>query len=246
MTMAVAEDHRRRARSPGMAERLVNAFGLVLLLVLGTFVLSSLVRFHGWGAVGIVAMGSLSATVALRSARARHSVAIWARRFALLAVVIAVAGAIAGGRVFFGSGAAILCALLTVAGFAVLRAVVTEQRVGFRTILGAVSVYLILGLLFAFLYVATEQAQNTPFFGVGTHVETGDFPFFSMTTLTTTGYGNLVPGGQPGKMFASLEMLMGQIFLVTLIARLVSMWEPGKWLKTGAGLADDEPQEQRP
>ena len=54
----------------------------------------------------------------------------------------------------------------------------------------------------------------------------GDFIFFSFTTLTTTGYGNLVPDGQPGRMFAGLEMLLGQIFLVTLIAGLVSLWRP--------------------
>jgi hypothetical protein len=60
-----------------------------------------------------------------------------------------------------------------------------------------------------------------------------------MTTLTTTGYGNLVPAYQPGKMFSVTEMLMGQVFLVTLIARLVSMWEPGRWLRQAGGLAEE-------
>ena len=58
-------------------------------------------------------------------------------------------------------------------------------------------------------------------------VRGSDFLFFSFTTLTTTGYGNLVPAGQPGKMFSGFEMLMGQIFLVTLVAGLVSLWRPG-------------------
>jgi hypothetical protein len=56
--------------------------------------------------------------------------------------------------------------------------------------------------------------------------------FFSFTTLTTTGYGNLVPAAQPGKMFAGFEMLLGQIFLVTLIAGLVSLWRPGQVMRT--------------
>ena len=122
--------------------------------------------------------------------------------------------------------------------------VVTENRVGFRTILGAVSVYLTLGLLFSFLYVSIGRIQHQPFFGAGVHLGRGDFPFFSLTTLTTTGYGNLVPAGQPGKMFAVMEMLLGQVFLVTLIARLVSLWEPGRWLRHGAGLAQDPSEEQ--
>ena len=120
----------------------------------------------------------------------------------------------------------IVCILLLAAG-AILRTVLTETEVGFRTILGAISVYTILGLLFSFLYAAMDRVQSAPFFGTGVSVNGGDFLFFSFTTLTTTGYGNLVPAGQPGKMFAGLEMLMGQIFLVTLVAGLVSLWRPG-------------------
>jgi hypothetical protein len=49
--------------------------------------------------------------------------------------------------------------------------------------------------------------------------------------LTTTGYGNLVPGGQPGRLLAGLEMMIGQIFLVTLVAGLVSLWRPGEAIR---------------
>jgi hypothetical protein len=51
--------------------------------------------------------------------------------------------------------------------------------------------------------------------------------FFSFTTLTTTGYGSLVPDGNPGQSFAVLEMLIGQLFLVTAVAKVVSAWQPG-------------------
>ena len=63
------------------------------------------------------------------------------------------------------------------------------------------------------------------------HPAGSDFLFFSYTTLTTTGYGNLVPGGQPGRMIAGLEMMIGQIFLVTLVAGLVSLWRPGEGMR---------------
>ena len=107
----------------------------------------------------------------------------------------------------------------------VLGAVLGEREVGFKTILGAISVYVILGLLFTFLYAGIDRFQAGTFFEQPT--QTGDFLFFSITTLTTTGYGNLIPAAQPGRMLAGLEMLMGQIFLVTLIAGLVSLWRPG-------------------
>jgi DNA-binding beta-propeller fold protein YncE len=53
--------------------------------------------------------------------------------------------------------------------------------------------------------------------------------FFSFTTLTTTGYGNLVPAGQPGQSLAVMEMIIGQLFLVTALGKIVSVWRPGTW-----------------
>ena len=114
---------------------------------------------------------------------------------------------------------------------AVLRRVVTTAEVGSRTILGAISVYTVLGILFTFLYGTIERIQGGAFFEGVPHPAGSDFLFFSYTTLTTTGYGNLVPGGQPGRMLAGLEMMIGQIFLVTLVAGLVSLWRPGEALR---------------
>ena len=53
--------------------------------------------------------------------------------------------------------------------------------------------------------------------------------FFSFITLTTTGYGNLVPAGNPGQSMAVLEALIGQLFLVTAVAKLVTAWKPKAW-----------------
>jgi hypothetical protein len=219
--------------------RLVNAFGLVLLLVLSTFVLLSLLAYKGWTGVCIALVTALTGTVALATARARHDVLRWAGRIAALSVLLAVVGAFSDERAFFGASALLNALVLLVGALAVLRAVLTEERVGFRTILGAVSVYISLGILFAFLYVGLDKLQGRPFFGHDTPMGTGDFPYFSIVTLTTTGYGDFTPAGQPGRMFAVLEMLMGQVFLVTLIARLVSLWRPGAWLREGAGIAED-------
>lgn len=223
-------------------DRVTDAFGLVLLLLISTYIAGSLLPFHGLGGVVVVGLGTLSATIALATARARPRIVMWAGRLSVVTLILTIIGALADSRSVFGVAAIMQVVLLGAAGLAVLRAVVTEEQVGFRTILGAISVYIILGLLFTFVYVAVDKLQGTPLFGASTPVQRGDFLFFSLTTLTTTGYGNLVPAGQPGKMLAAMEMLMGQIFLVTLIARLVSMWRPGRWLRGGAGIAagDDE------
>ena len=52
--------------------------------------------------------------------------------------------------------------------------------------------------------------------------------FFSFTTLTTTGYGNLVPAENPGQSFALAEMLIGQLFLVTAVAKVINSYRPAK------------------
>jgi uncharacterized membrane protein len=105
--------------------------------------------------------------------------------------------------------------------------------VDLQTVLGAIAAYLLVGMFFAFLYRALGALQSEMFFGSQGE---GTFPqdlFFSFTTLTTTGYGNLVPAANPGQSFAVLEMLVGQLFLVTAVAKVISAWQPGQ---AGSGL----------
>jgi hypothetical protein len=201
------------------------AFGLVLLLVVATYVLASLTHFAGWSAVALAAVGGASVVVALGSSGAGPQVVRAAFAVVVLGVCLALIGALGSGDGFYAAAGLLQTLLLVVATFWVLRVVLTEPAVTFRTILGAISVYMIFGLLFSSLYTALDRLQAAPFFANGGG-GTGDFIFFSFTTLTTTGYGNLVPAGQPGQMFAGLEMLLGQIFLVTLVAGLVSLWRP--------------------
>jgi hypothetical protein len=218
------------ARGPGerwtrFAARIANAFGLVLLLVLAIYVLASLVPYSGWGGVALAAATSTCATVALVSSGARPPLPHWSTALGAVAVVLAVVSALGGGSAALGVAALIQVVLLVVASGEMLGASLREQEVNFRTILGAISVYVLLGILFTYVYSAVDKLQAGQFFGQP--IKTGDFIFFSVTTLSTTGYGNLVPAGQPGRMLAGIEMLVGQIFLVTLIAGLVSLWRPG-------------------
>jgi voltage-gated potassium channel Kch len=117
--------------------------------------------------------------------------------------------------------------LLSIAAGTILRRVIVAVAVDFRTILGAISVYTLQGLLFSYLFLALGRLSHSPVFAGQTETRPADYLFFSYTTLTTTGYGNLVPAGDVGKVLAVFEMLTGQIFLVTLVAGLVSLWRPG-------------------
>jgi hypothetical protein len=227
------DSHRERSRQRWLerGERVRDAFGLVFLLVITTYVLASLLPNRGWSAVVLTVATSATSVVALTSSHARPQAVRIAALLSALTVTFAAVSAISGAHLWLNIAAAIQVSLLVVAMLSVLRRVVTAPEVGAQIIIGAISVYTVLGLLFTFLYGMIDRIQSGAFFEGVAHPAGSDFLFFSYTTLTTTGYGNLVPGGQPGRMISGLEMMIGQIFLVTLVAGLVSLWRPGEALR---------------
>jgi hypothetical protein len=229
--MDPARRERRRESWVERAERIRDAFGLVLASVLLTYALASLLTNRGWQAVVLCAATSGTSLIALTSSHARPQLIRSALWLSGATILLAAVGAAGGGRTWLNIATVIQVSLLTLAMGAVLQRVVMADRVGSRTILGALSVYAVLGILFTFVYGFVERVQGGAFFEGHPHPGGSDFLFFSYTTLTTTGYGNLVPGGQPGRMIAGLEMMIGQIFLVTLVAGLVSLWRPGEGIK---------------
>lgn len=224
-------------RAPGgerwlkRAEQFTDAFGLVFGLVLLTYVLVSLLGTGGWAGVAVMLAVSATSVFALTSSYSPPHYVHLAIYLGAAGLILALIAAISGDKFWLEIGGLIQVCLLAAAMAAVLVRVVGTPEVSIRTILGALSVYTVLGLLFAFLFEAIGRFQNGPFFENHPVLHHSDYIFFSYTTLTTTGYGDLVPGGQPGRMLAGIEMLLGQIFLVTLVAGLVAVWRPGTGLK---------------
>ena len=118
--------------------------------------------------------------------------------------------------------------LYVVAPVIIVRRLVLRRTVDTQTVLGAIAAYLMVGMSFAFAYRALGALQAGPFFGSQGEGPFPQYLFFSFTTLTTTGYGNLVPDGNPGQTLAVLEMLIGQLFLVTAVAKVVTPGNPAK------------------
>lgn len=207
-----------------------NTYALVLALILITFAVMMTLPPEGWGGrVAAVAAGGLTAIVAftgsdVRPGRVRLAVvvAVAAVLLAVIAELIVSEGRLLGVAFFAVS------ILLAVAAVTILRSVLVGAReVDLRTINGAVSVYALFGLLFALLYLAVNRWTETEFFAGQAEARSSDYLFFSYSTLTSTGYGNLVPAGTVGQSLAVFEVMLGQIFLVTLVAGLVSKWRPG-------------------
>lgn len=210
-----------------------NSYGLVLLLILLTYAIS--VTFtEGRGASIVVAVQIVTVWVVLRASDARRGLQVVASVFAVLSTLAVILNLFFPDDVANRGVMAVVSGLLYLgAPFSIIRHLVLRRTVDRETLLGAVAAYLMIGMFFAFAYRALGDIQAGPFFGA-----TGDgtFPqdlFFSFTTLTTTGYGNLIPQGNPGQAFAVLEMLIGQLFLVTAVAKAVSSWQPKRREGTG-------------
>jgi len=174
-----------------------------------------------------VAFAGLTAIFALTSSDVAAARVRLAALAALVAVVAATLAKTADSDALLGVAFVIVSLLLAVAAITILRRVVLAAVVDFRTILGAISVFTLLGLLFGFLFLALGRLKGGAVFVGLPHAQAREYLFFSYMTLTTTGYGNLVPSGNVGQILAVLEMLTGQFFLVTLVAGLVSLWRPG-------------------
>jgi hypothetical protein len=93
-----------------------------------------------------------------------------------------------------------------------------------QSIYAALSAYMLIGLMFAAFYGAIDGLGGTDFFVNGEPANIRTYQYFSFTTLTTLGYGDFTAGGSFGRAVAVLEALTGQVFLATLVARLVSAY----------------------
>ncbi len=113
-----------------------------------------------------------------------------------------------------------LILLLTAA--IIVRRVLARPTVTMQSIYGALSAYIIIGLMFAAFYGAIQHLGAGHFFANGQTPSTQTFQYFSFTTLTTLGYGDFTAAGNGGRALAVMEALTGQVFLATLVARLVS------------------------
>jgi hypothetical protein len=100
-----------------------------------------------------------------------------------------------------------------------------EGRITVQTMFGVLCLYLLIGMFFGATYAAIESLSNEEFF-VNHAAETSDFLYFSFATLTTVGYGDLIAATNLGRSLAITEALIGQIYLVTVVAVIVGNLRP--------------------
>jgi ion channel len=231
---------RRRGGRPSVHQ---HRFGLLLLILTVTYVLSAFLSGNWVSALQIVLF--LAVTVlAVRAGSIR-------RRTARALVAVALTGSVPAVAIALthandaGAGAAFLwiAAILLMAVVIIVGRVLAQPSVTLQSIYGAVSAYMIIGLMFAAVYGAVYRFSGGTFFAHGSPGNAKTFQYFSFTTLTTLGYGDFTAASAGGQALAVMEALLGQVFLATLVARLVSAF--GVSRRSGGGPGPRSPGRAR-
>ena len=148
---------------------------------------------------------------------------------ATVGLAVIVAGASVPARLYHGwlEGVVLVTwsAIMLLVPVAILRRIgkeFEEEGVDLEIVMGALCAYLFIGAYFAFLYNVFATLSKTPFFAQPGADSKLNYLYFSFVTLTTTGYGDISPAYGPGRMIAVIEAIIGQLYLVSVVAIVVS------------------------
>ncbi len=213
-----------------------DRFGLLLMLIVVSVTVLSLVDVDspvsdvssevGWLTTTVVVGATL--VVALRAS----GVAVRLQRLANVlvggAVLLSVLGVLLSNFTSLHMGPVVsdrpgwLWVLLAaVTPVVIVRRLLKAEKVTYQALAAAISAFLLIALLANYAYLAVDSVSSTPFFG--TEESTTVFMYYSMVTITTLGYGDFEAATNFGRFLSVGEAAVGQIFLVTFVASLVSL-----------------------
>jgi Ion channel len=212
-------DHRESMRRD--RER-AGDYGLVLISILVSIVCAASLGRSAWGRLFVATLQGATLILTLRISGARP-------RTRLVTFVLVTVGVfVAGSTLLFGNpdtsraiASAVSGLLVVGAPVAIARSAIGHVEVTAQTVMAALSIYLLIGLFFVFAYGVMAAIDSGPFFTSGTDGALPDHVYFSYSTLTTVGFGDLTARGDVGRMTSILEALLGQLYLVTVVAVLV-------------------------
>jgi len=223
--MGAAQPRERQEKASRVSPAYAS-FALLLPLILLSLVVSGfedhyplLKRFSHWRGVSVLVLTLYVSGVG--------------RALLLPMTCLAVAAGLAWNPAYPPTG---WVAIAAVVGFGVLIAsapvailrkvwkVFAEEGVDSEVVFGALCAYLYIGACYAYLYRAMSILANAPFFAQPGSENGLNYMYFSFITLTTVGYGDLFPAHGAGRMLAATEAIVGQLYLVSVVALVVSAY----------------------
>jgi tellurite resistance protein TehA-like permease len=233
-------------------ERYVDRFGLLLLITVLAVVMLSLVDLSRGvedlaADIGLLIVSVFVGATLLLALRASGV----ARRYRIIADVLIGIGVLATSTIvlleifteFEPTQTAsrtpnlVWILLATIAPIVVVRRLIQHNRASGKTLLGAVSAYLLIALAFNFAFLALDSISE-PFFGQDE--PTTSFTYFSLVTITTLGYGDLAAAEPLGRLLTTIEAVIGQVYLVTFVAMIVGLMVEQRQARVRNGSEDDQ------
>jgi Ion channel len=200
-------------------------YGFLLLATVSSLIVQGVVDPGALQQVIVTALAGASLLLAFRAARLSPRLVAFAAGVAVAALAVSIVRATAGG---IGEGAALTmnAALVALGPPAIAVGLVRDVRatgvVRVQSLFGVLSLYMLIGMAFGFVYGAIDHFGGDPFFAGGNTATVSHCLYFSFTTLSTVGYGDFVARTDLGHTLAVSEGLIGQIYLVTIVSLIIS------------------------
>jgi hypothetical protein len=206
-------------------------YGALLIALCATFVFDGLAEPGDLQRVIATILAGVTLILALLAAEVPGRRLLIAAAVALAIVAGGlIASAVGKGDTAAGITAVANALLVIAAPPAVVIGVVRHLRAaGAVTVIvvaGVLCLYMLIGLFFAFTYSAIQNLGGAPFFAGGAAATSAQSVYFSFVTLTTVGYGDLTARTNLGRTLAVSEALLGQVYLVTVVATIVGHLVP--------------------
>ncbi len=221
-----------------------DQFGYVLGLIVVTIILRAWAGDTAFGLFLSVALGGLTLAFILHTCGVHRRLLITVEIIVVFAVLASGLGILAGSQNdghqvagLFGLSIAFLAPL------AIVRRIARAPVITFRVVLGALAIYLLFGLAYSYLYAFVQYIQAQPFFNQTPTPSSTIYLYFSYITMATVGYGDYTPATDLGRMLAVSQALLGQLYLVSVVAVIVGnigqVRRPAGLAKDGAAASDE-------
>jgi len=228
--MAEIKNHLSNARAAGRVSLADHApayrYGALLFMLIATFFFIGSAPQGRWQPLAIVLVESATLLVALLASGARRLIVIVSLVFIGVSTLAGLSAGISGSGHLATATSGLLVLLVIVAPVTVVRGLVARRTIDLKTVLGALCLYVMAGLFFGTFFSAIQAISHHQFFVQINHGNPSDFLYFSFITMTTVGYGDLTAARGFSRTLASFEATFGQLYLVTVVALLVSNLGP--------------------
>jgi hypothetical protein len=203
-----------------------SRYGAVLALILTSLAFQLAAPDRDWARLVTIGLQGATLLAALEVSAVHRWILRAARVIVAVAIVSSVGALIGFGQLGPTAARLVTVLLIALAPIAIARGVVIGIRgregVTLHTMFGVLCIYLLIGSIFSFLYGITSDLGSTSFFAQHGAADTQrNLLYFSFTTITTVGYGDLTAATDLGRSVAITEALVGQIYLVTVVAAIV-------------------------